>query len=156
LTRVKTFKMQNIISRWCAARLRSGVAVFVAGALQLHGKVQDNVNHRDAHGLIGRPAAYAASAPSLFGAGWALGWVSSPGLARILGWFRGLWRPNVPFERGGRHTGASRFGREIESRGATLLISSGGLFYPNFRHAVVLIGQHNEDGALGVVVGTLL
>ncbi|MEQ9570023.1 MAG: YqgE/AlgH family protein [Longimicrobiales bacterium] len=33
-----------------------------------------------------------------------------------------------------------------------LLISSGGLFDPNFRHTVVLIGEHNDDGALGVVL----
>lgn len=33
-----------------------------------------------------------------------------------------------------------------------LLISSGGLFDPNFRHTVVLMGEHNEEGALGVVL----
>jgi putative transcriptional regulator len=33
-----------------------------------------------------------------------------------------------------------------------LLVSSGGLFDPNFRHTVVLVGEHNEDGALGVVL----
>ena len=33
-----------------------------------------------------------------------------------------------------------------------LLISSGGLFDPNFRHTVVLIGEHNAEGALGVVL----
>ena len=33
-----------------------------------------------------------------------------------------------------------------------LLISGGGLFDPNFRHTVVLIGEHNEEGALGVVL----
>lgn len=34
----------------------------------------------------------------------------------------------------------------------TLLISSGGLYDPNFRHTVVLIGSHDERGAVGVVL----
>ena len=34
----------------------------------------------------------------------------------------------------------------------SLLVSSGGLFDPNFRHTVVLLGEHNEDGAFGVVL----
>ena len=34
--------------------------------------------------------------------------------------------------------------------------SSGGLFDPNFRHTVVLVGEHNEDGALGVVLNRAL
>jgi putative transcriptional regulator len=33
-----------------------------------------------------------------------------------------------------------------------LLISSGGLFDPNFRHTVVLLGEHGPEGALGVVI----
>jgi putative transcriptional regulator len=37
-----------------------------------------------------------------------------------------------------------------------LLISSGGLFDPNFRHTVVLIGEHNAEGALGVVLNRRL
>jgi putative transcriptional regulator len=37
-----------------------------------------------------------------------------------------------------------------------LLISSGGLFDPNFRHTVVLIGEHNADGALGVILNRAL
>ena len=40
----------------------------------------------------------------------------------------------------------------MESLRGHLLISSGGLFDPNFRHTVVLIGEHNADGALGVVL----
>jgi putative transcriptional regulator len=40
----------------------------------------------------------------------------------------------------------------MESLRGQLLISSGGLFDPNFRHTVVLIGEHNRDGALGVVL----
>jgi putative transcriptional regulator len=37
-----------------------------------------------------------------------------------------------------------------------LLISSGGLYDPNFRHTVVLIGEHNAEGALGVVLNRAL
>lgn len=33
-----------------------------------------------------------------------------------------------------------------------LLISGGGLFDPNFRHTVVLIGEHGPEGAVGVVL----
>lgn len=33
-----------------------------------------------------------------------------------------------------------------------LLISGGSLYDPNFRHTVVLIGEHTEAGALGVVL----
>ena len=33
-----------------------------------------------------------------------------------------------------------------------LLISGGGLYDPNFRHTVVLVGEHTEEGALGVVL----
>ena len=40
----------------------------------------------------------------------------------------------------------------MESLRGQLLISSGGLFDPNFRHTVVLIGEHNAEGALGVVL----
>ena len=40
----------------------------------------------------------------------------------------------------------------MESLRGRLLISSGGLYDPNFRHTVVLIGEHNADGALGVVL----
>jgi putative transcriptional regulator len=40
----------------------------------------------------------------------------------------------------------------MESLRGRLLISGGGLFDPNFRHTVVLIGEHNAEGALGVVL----
>lgn len=33
-----------------------------------------------------------------------------------------------------------------------LLISAGGLYDPNFRHTVVLIGEHDSRGAVGVVL----
>lgn len=33
-----------------------------------------------------------------------------------------------------------------------LLISAGGLYDPNFRHTVMLIGEHDERGAVGVVL----
>lgn len=40
----------------------------------------------------------------------------------------------------------------MQSLRGSLLISSGGLFDPNFRHTVVLVGEHNAEGALGVVL----
>src|SRR5690606_34919825 len=40
----------------------------------------------------------------------------------------------------------------MQSLRGQLLISSGRLYDPNFRHTVVLIGAHNEEGALGVVL----
>ncbi|MGD8319017.1 MAG: YqgE/AlgH family protein [Gemmatimonadota bacterium] len=40
----------------------------------------------------------------------------------------------------------------MESLRGRLLISSGGLYDPNFRHTVVLIGEHNDEGALGVIL----
>lgn len=44
----------------------------------------------------------------------------------------------------------------MESLRGRLLISSGGLYDPNFRHTVVLVGEHNADGALGVVLNRAL
>jgi len=44
----------------------------------------------------------------------------------------------------------------MESLRGQLLISSGGLYDPNFRHTVVLVGEHNADGALGVVLNRAL
>lgn len=44
----------------------------------------------------------------------------------------------------------------MESLRGRLLISSGSLYDPNFRHTVVLIGVHNADGALGVVLNRAL
>jgi putative transcriptional regulator len=44
----------------------------------------------------------------------------------------------------------------MESLRGHLLISSGGLFDPNFRHTVVLVGEHNAGGALGVVLNRAL
>ena len=40
----------------------------------------------------------------------------------------------------------------MESLKGQVLISSGGLYDPNFRHTVVLVGEHNAEGALGVVL----
>ena len=40
----------------------------------------------------------------------------------------------------------------MESLRGSLLISGGGLYDLNFRHTVVLVGEHNTDGALGVVL----
>ena len=40
----------------------------------------------------------------------------------------------------------------MDSLTGQLLISGGGLWDPNFRHTVVLLGAHNEEGALGVVL----
>jgi putative transcriptional regulator len=44
----------------------------------------------------------------------------------------------------------------MESLKGNLLISSGGLYDPNFRHTVVLVGEHNPEGALGVVLNRAL
>jgi putative transcriptional regulator len=44
----------------------------------------------------------------------------------------------------------------MESLRGHLLISGGGLYDPNFRHTVVLVGEHNADGALGVVLNRAL
>ena len=44
----------------------------------------------------------------------------------------------------------------MESLRGRLLISSGGLYDPNFRHTVVLVGEHDADGALGVVLNRAL
>jgi putative transcriptional regulator len=44
----------------------------------------------------------------------------------------------------------------MESLTGRLLISSGGLYDPNFRHTVVLVGEHNADGALGLVLNRAL
>jgi putative transcriptional regulator len=44
----------------------------------------------------------------------------------------------------------------MESLRGRLLISSGGLFDSNFRHTVVLVGEHNQDGALGVILNRAL
>jgi putative transcriptional regulator len=44
----------------------------------------------------------------------------------------------------------------MESLRGQLLISSGGLYDPNFRHTVVLMGEHNAEGALGVVLNRAL
>lgn len=44
----------------------------------------------------------------------------------------------------------------MESLRGKLLISSAGLYDPNFRHTVVLIGAHDEGGAVGVVLNRSL
>jgi len=44
----------------------------------------------------------------------------------------------------------------MESLRGQLLVSSGGLYDPNFRHTVVLIGEHHEDGAVGIVLNRAL
>lgn len=44
----------------------------------------------------------------------------------------------------------------MESLRGQLLISGGGLFDPNFRHTVVLIGEHGPEGAVGVVLNRAL
>jgi len=40
----------------------------------------------------------------------------------------------------------------MDSLRGQLLIAGPGLFDPNFRRTVILIGEHNEEGALGVVL----
>ncbi|MGD8726572.1 MAG: YqgE/AlgH family protein [Gemmatimonadales bacterium] len=44
----------------------------------------------------------------------------------------------------------------MESLRGQLLISGGGLYDPNFRHTVVLIADHDAEGALGVVLNRAL
>lgn len=44
----------------------------------------------------------------------------------------------------------------MESLRGQLLISNGNLFDPNFRHTVVLVAEHDENGALGVVLNRAL
>ena len=44
----------------------------------------------------------------------------------------------------------------MDSLRGHLLISSGALYDPNFRHTVVLVGEHNADGALGVILNRAL
>jgi putative transcriptional regulator len=44
----------------------------------------------------------------------------------------------------------------MENLRGVLLISSGGLYDPNFRHTVVLVGEHTEEGALGVILNRAL
>lgn len=44
----------------------------------------------------------------------------------------------------------------MKSLRGRLLISGGGLYDPNFRHTVVLIGEHTAEGALGVVLNRAL
>ncbi len=40
----------------------------------------------------------------------------------------------------------------MESLKGRLLVSAGGLFDPSFRHTVVLMGEHDLDGAVGVIL----
>jgi putative transcriptional regulator len=40
----------------------------------------------------------------------------------------------------------------MESLKGQLLISAGGLYDPNFRHTVVLVGEHDASGAVGVIL----
>lgn len=40
----------------------------------------------------------------------------------------------------------------MDSLKGQLLISGGGLYDPNFRHTVVLVGEHGDWGAVGVVL----
>src|SRR5947209_15189398 len=43
-------------------------------------------------------------------------------------------------------------GVDAETLRGQLLIAGASLFDPNFRRTVVLIGEHNQEGALGVVL----
>lgn len=58
--------------------------------------------------------------------------------------------PGTP--RGTRNFHVMERGDVMESLRGRLLVSSGGLFDLNFRHTVVLVGEHNAEGALGVVL----
>lgn len=41
---------------------------------------------------------------------------------------------------------------DMDTLKGQLLIAGGGLFDPNFRRSVVLVAEHNEEGAIGVVL----
>jgi putative transcriptional regulator len=41
---------------------------------------------------------------------------------------------------------------DVEILKGQLLIAGPGLFDPNFRRTVILVGEHNEEGALGVIL----
>jgi putative transcriptional regulator len=41
---------------------------------------------------------------------------------------------------------------DVESFGGSLLIAGPGLWDPNFRRTIVLVGHHDEEGAVGVVL----
>ncbi len=53
---------------------------------------------------------------------------------------------------GGMPSPWARHDSRVESIRGQLLIAGPGLFDPNFRRTVVLVGEHNEEGALGVVL----
>ncbi len=78
------------------------------------------------------------------GAGTRVGVPSTPS-------WRDIGRPSSFVE---KRTGILIGGRGdvMESLKGRLLISGGGLYDPNFRHTVVLVGEHNTEGALGVVL----
>ena len=42
--------------------------------------------------------------------------------------------------------------RDVDSLRGHLLLAGAGLFDPNFRRTVILIGEHSEEGAMGVVL----
>lgn len=42
--------------------------------------------------------------------------------------------------------------RDVDSLRGHLLLAGAGLFDPNFRRTVILIGEHGEEGAMGVVL----
>jgi putative transcriptional regulator len=44
----------------------------------------------------------------------------------------------------------------METLGGHLLIAGAGLWDPNFRRTVVLVGHHDDEGALGVVLNRVL
>lgn len=53
----------------------------------------------------------------------------------------------------GRHSRCSRGDhRDVESLRGHLLLAGAGLFDPNFRRTVILVGEHGEEGAMGVVL----
>src|SRR6476620_6254997 len=61
-------------------------------------------------------------------------------------------RSGIPRKRSRRHSPPKLHHGAMGSLTGNLLVSNASLFDPNFRRTVVLIGHHDEEGAVGVVL----